>query len=311
MNSRTPTPTLQAYIVLSITALCWGANTVFAKLSVGEVSPMVLIMLRWLGVVAIALPLAWRDLRRNWSRLRPSLPYLGAMGALGFTAFNGLFYSAAHNTTALNMGIVQGTIPVFVLLGAVLAYRTRIRPLQAIGVTLTLGGVVLVASDGDWTRLRTLTFNPGDVMIIIACALYAMYTLWLRRKPDISALTWFSLLAVAALAASIPAAAVEHALGAAQWPTPRGWQILLLIVLLPSFIAQVCFIRGVELIGPERSGVFVNLVPVIASLAAVLILGEALRWFHGAALVLVLGGIWLAEHRASALQLAARPATRD
>ena len=83
--------------------------------------------------------------------------------------------------------------------------------------------------------------------------------------------------------------------GTVQWPTPKGWLIMLYIGLLPSLLAQVFFIRGVELIGPARAGVFVNLVPVFAPVLSVLILGEQLALYHGLALALVLGGIFIAE----------------
>ena len=135
----------KAYLFLGCTTLCWGANTVFAKLAVGEISPMMLIMWRWLGVVLIALLLARKELVQQWPLIRTHLVFLGIMGALGFSAFNALFYSAAHQTTALNMGIVQGTIPVFVMLGSFFAFGTRVNRTQTIGVLVTMAGVLTVA----------------------------------------------------------------------------------------------------------------------------------------------------------------------
>ena len=291
---------LTAYGLLTVTALCWGANTVFAKMAVGEVSPMNLIMWRWAGVVLIAWLIAYRDVRRDWPVLKQHLGYLAAMGALGFTAFNALFYVAAHSTTALNMGIVQGTIPVFVILGMFVATRITIPPRQILGVILTLLGVLTVALEGRFDRLSGLNFNPGDLMMITACMLYAGYTVGLRNKPSVSALSWFAMLASAAFAASIPLAVTEWASGEHLMPSAKGWGVIALIVVFPSFLAQIFFIKGVELIGPGRSGVFVNLVPVIASCFAVLVLDEHFQWFHGASLAMVLGGIWIAERASTA-----------
>ena len=132
-------------------------------------------------------------------------------------------------------------------------------------------------------------------MVISACLIYAGYTVWLRKKPDVPAIVWFAMLASSAFLAAIPGAFIEWQLGHLQWPTTRGWVLAGLTVVFPSLLAQLCFMRGVELIGPGRSGVFVNLVPVLASIAAVSVLGEIFHWYHGAALVLVLGGIWIAE----------------
>lgn len=284
-----------AYVLLSFTALCWGANAIFGRLAVGEVSPMVLVMLRWLFVVVLLLAFAHSQLRRDWPVLRPRLAFLSAMGALGFTGFGAVYYVAAHYTTAVNIGIIQGSIPVFVLIGVFAVYRTAVTPLQIAGVVVTMLGVALVGTGGDLARVTGLAVNLGDLLMVVACLLYAGYTVGLQRRPAVGALSLFMVLAAAALIASLPLVALEAALGQLQWPTTNGWIIVLLAVIFPSFLAQVSFIRGVTLIGPGRAGVFVNLVPVFASILAVAVLGETIAAFQAIALVLVLGGIWLSE----------------
>ena len=119
----------------------------------------------------------------------------------------------------------------------------------------------------------------------------------LQRRPPVLALSLFMALAGAALVASLPLVALEAAAGLLQWPTATGWLIVVLAVVFPSFLAQLFFIRGVELIGPGRAGVFINLVPVFASILAVAILGKSFAVFQAIALGLVLGGIWLSELR--------------
>jgi drug/metabolite transporter (DMT)-like permease len=284
-----------AYLLLTLTALCWGANAIFGRLAVGDVSPMVLVMLRWLLALALLAPVAQAHIRRDWPVLRRRLPFLATMGALGFTGFNAVYYVAAHYTTAVNIGIIQGAIPVFVLIGAFAVYRTAVTPLQIAGVVVTMLGVMLVGTGGDLARITALAINRGDLLMIVACLLYAGYTVALQRRPPIAALSLFMALAGAALIASLPLVALEAALGQLQWPTTTGWIIVVLAVLFPSFLAQMFFIRGVELIGPGRAGVFINLVPVFASIMAVAILGESFAVFQAIALGLVLGGIWLSE----------------
>jgi drug/metabolite transporter (DMT)-like permease len=284
-----------AYLLLTLTALCWGANAIFGRLAVGEVSPMVLTMLRWLLALALLAPLAQGHVRRDWPVLRRHLPFLAIMGALGFTGFNALYYVAAHYTTAVNIGIIQGSIPVFVLIGAFAVYRTAVTPLQVAGVVVTMLGVALVASRGDLARIAALAINRGDLLMVVACLIYAGYTVALQRRLPVAALSLFMALAATALLASLPLVALEAASGQLQWPTATGWIIAVLAVLFPSFLAQIFFIRGVELIGPGRAGVFINLVPVFASILAVAILGESFAAFQAIALGLVLGGIWLSE----------------
>jgi drug/metabolite transporter (DMT)-like permease len=287
----------QAYVLLTLTTLMWGGNAIAGRLAVGEVSPMMLTCLRWVIVVTVLLPLVGRQVIAEWPKIRERWVFTILMGAFGFTAFNGLFYAAAHHTTAVNLTIFQGAIPVLVLLGTVLFFRARVIPLQILGMIVTILGVVLVSVKADVEILRTLALNIGDVWTLIACVFYAGYTLGLRHRPAIPSLIFFASLAGVAFLTSLPLLWIEAAQGALQFPTPKGWAILLYVGLLPSLLSQVFFMRGVELIGPARAGLFVNLVPVFGALLAVVLLSEPFAIYHALGLVLVLGGIWLAERR--------------
>ncbi|MBU1359997.1 MAG: DMT family transporter [Gammaproteobacteria bacterium] len=285
----------QAYPLLVLTTLIWGANAVAARLAVGEVSPMMLTCARW-GVSCIALGLSSRrEIATHWSGLRGAWPFIFLMGALGFTGFNALFYAAAHHTTAVNIAIIQGSIPVLVLLGSVMLYRTRVGPVQFAGVAITVAGIAVVACQGQLARLAQLSFNVGDVWITLACLLYAGYALGLRRRPPVPAIVFFAATALVACLVSLPLLAAEIAMGNFIVPTAKGFALIAFVGLLPSFVSQMTFIRAVELIGPARAGVFLNLVPIFGPLLAVLVLGEALSLYHGVALALVLGGIYIAE----------------
>ena len=297
INILSSDTTTRAYLLLSVTAFCWGCNAIFARLAVGEVSPMLLVTLRWCGAVLLLMIFAHKSVRRDWEKLRSHLALLVLMGALGFTTFNALFYVAAYTTSGLNIGIIQGAIPVFVLVGAFVAYRSTVSAMQVMGVALTILGVCIVASAGSLERMASLSINRGDYLMIFACLLYSGYALALRRFSEISSLSLFSIIALSALITSIPLSSVEYLMGDFQWPTFKGWVIVLLVTLLPSFLAQIFFIQGVAAIGPGRAGIFVNLVPVFASFLAVSILGEPFRVYHGVALSLVLGGIWLSERK--------------
>lgn len=292
---RPPGTALLAYGMLVVCALCWAANAIFGRLAVGEISPMALVLLRWLGTFLLLMVFANRYVRRDWPVLKPYLPRLALMGAIGFSCFNGLFYVAAHYTTAVNLGILQGSLPVLMLVGAFLAYRTRVTWLQGFGAALTLSGVVLVATGGNILELVRLGVNFGDFLMILACICYAGYGVSLRQKPEASSLGLFTVLVGAALITAIPMALAEAAFGEFKWPGLNGWIIVALVTLFPSFLAQLFFIKGVEAIGPGRAGLFINLVPVFAAILAVTILAEPFEIFQAMALGLVLGGIWLAE----------------
>jgi len=289
-------PVARAYFSLVFTTLCWGANAVFGKLAVGEIPPMLLVSFRWLGALTLMLVFASSHVRHDWPIIRERLVFVSCLGMMGFTGFNVLFYTAAYSTTALNIGIIQGSIPVFVLLGTFLLYKTRVAPLQFVGVLITISGVAIVGSGGDLSQLTGLAFNLGDLLMIIACMLYASYTVGLRQRPAASALGLFTVLAGVAFVVSLPFSIAEYSLGDFYWPSVTGWVIVALVTIFPSFLAQIFFIQSVETIGPNRAGVFINLVPVFSSVLAIFILGEPVKIFHAVALGLVLGGIWLSEH---------------
>lgn len=284
-----------AYVMLAMTMLAWGAHAVVARVSVGEISPMMLTSGRWLLVSLLLATFYRAELGAALTVLRAHPRYMLLMGALGYTAFNVMMYLAAQFTTAVNMSLLQGAIPIFVLIGAFIAYRIPVRGVQIIGVGVTVLGVVLTATNGHPERLRDLVFNIGDVLMIIACAFYAGYTVKLKERPAVPSIVFFAALALVAGLVSLPFLAIEIALGKAQAPTLTGWAVLAFVGVIPSFLAQISFMRGVELIGPGRAGIFANLVPVIGAGLAVLFLAEPFGWHHGLALVLVLGGIAIAE----------------
>jgi drug/metabolite transporter (DMT)-like permease len=282
-------------LLLALTALIWAAHSVIGRLAVGQIGPMTLTCARW--ALAIG-PIVWTargTLRRDLEILRPRWLFVGAMGALGFTGFNALFYAAAHSTGALNMSIIQGAIPALVLIGARFAFGVRITATQALGTLATMIGVATIAARGEWSRLATFAFNPGDLLLLLACVFYAFYTLGLRTRPAVSGLGFLAAMAFAALLTSIPLFIIEIARGEFIWPTPLGLLLLVFAALGPAFLAQVLYMRGVQLIGPGRAGVFVNLVPLFGALMAILLLGEPFAEYHLFALALVVGGIAVAQ----------------
>ena len=285
----------RGWLILFVVMLMWAANIIAGRLAVGQISPMTLVSLRWLIVSAIMAVTQRRTLRADFVRLKASWLLLILGGALGFTGFNALFYVGAHYTSGVNIAIIQGAVPVFTMLGALLVFRSRFSPVQIAGLVLTLVGVGIVATKGDLASLSTLRFNIGDVDILLACLFYAAYTLALRGRPNVPALGLFTVMAGVAFATSLPLLAWDVLYGDFFWPTPKGLVILLYVALFPSLISQIFFIRGVELIGPARAGLFVNLIPVLGAIMSIVFLGDAFALYHILALGLVLAGICIAE----------------
>ncbi|MEL6977412.1 MAG: DMT family transporter [Pseudomonadota bacterium] len=282
-------------MLLTLTALFWAGNAIAGNLAAGEVSPMFLTFLRWSLVSAALWALFGRQTLAYWPVLKPKLLSLVLMASFGFAIFNGFLYTASLSTTAINIGIMQGSMPVLVLAGAYLLQNAPLSRLQALGVAITIAGVVVVASQGAPHKLLEIGLNPGDALMFCACLCYAGYALALKDRPQIPGLLFFTAMAPVAALVSIPMAATEYALGYFQAPTPFGWALALWIAVFPSFLSQIFFLRGVDLIGPGRAGVYINLVPVFAAILAVLILDQRFAGFHAAALLLVLAGLWIAQ----------------
>ena len=282
-------------LLLTLTALFWAGNTVASRLAVGEISPFMLVFVRWLLVLGVLWPIYGRALRQHWPQVRPRLLGIVVLTTLGLTGFSALFYVAAHYTSAINIGIIQGSVPIFVLAGAFIAYGTRPTLVQLAGVLITALGVVVVATRGAPLAILHIDFNVGDLAMLAASALYATYTVGMRNRPDMPGTVFFLLLALIAAATSLPLLVLEAVTVGTSMPTLQGLLVVAWIAIFPSFLAQVFYLRGIELIGPGRAGVFVNLVPVFSAILAVTLIDEPFAPFHAAALALVIGGIWLAQ----------------
>ncbi|WP_027488902.1 DMT family transporter [Allorhizobium undicola] len=285
----------RAYAYLVLTTLLWGGNAVAGKLAVGHVSPMFLNLARWvlalLAVTVVSLP----QLKADWPQLRSHWLRLLLLGAIGFTAFNGFLYSAVRYTSVVNAVIEQGGVPVIIFALNFLLFRIRVHVMQVIGFSISFAGVAITAGHGNLQNLLSLSLNFGDVLMLAGVFCYGLYTVALRFKP---AIHWKSLMAATALGAvisAVPLVVWEAASGQLLLPDGRGLALIAFTGLLPALVSQILYIRGVEIIGANRAGLFVNLVPVFGTILSVLIVPEELHFFHVMALALVLGGIAIAE----------------
>jgi len=288
------------YLILVLTNLFWGGNVVAGKLAVGHIDPYLLMLLRWTGAVILILPFAIEPLKRSWPTLRRHWPLYLFYGAFGYGVFNLVTYVAAHLTSGVNISIEQVTINIFVMLLNFLVFRTRVRALQLGGVALTIVGVALVATYGDLGRLLTLTINAGDALVLAACFCWAIYSLSLRYRPRTD---WISFLVATSVGAALASAVFQLAFGGGVAVLPerigeitwQGWLVVVYTIVFPSILAQMLYVRGVDLIGPNRASLFINLIPLFGTVGSVLVLGERVETFHFLAGGLIIVGIVLAE----------------
>ena len=286
----------RAYLLLALTTLFWAGNSIAGKLAVGHVSPMVLVTMRWVCVAVALFIFKRKEILAEWPVVRPKLVYLLSMGALGFTLFSVALYYALVYTTAINASILQGSMPLFVFGASFLLFSSRIVKEQAIGFVLSFIGVMVVASRGEFSNLIHLNLNLGDALMLVAIISYAVFTAGLRSKPQLHWTTLMFVLCLGASLTSIPLLIFEAVQGATILPDWGGALAIVYIVIFPTLLGQIFFIRAVELIGPNRAGLFINLLPVWGALLAVTLIGERFHVYHGVALAMILVGIGFAEY---------------
>ena len=284
------------HFLLTLTSIFWAFNTVAGRAAVDEVSPLLIVSVRWFFVSIILSILCRNQLIETWSILNKKIKWLIFMGLFGFTGFNSAYYVAAHDTIAINLGLVQGTMPAFIIIIAWIWLKDKINFTQFLGVLITFIAVLIVVCSGNFNALIELELNSGDIVMIFACTLYAIYAVGLRKKPKISALPLLTFFAYIAFLGSLPGLIYEIYSNQLILPGQKGFIILGVIIIFPSFLAQIFFMKGVEKIGPSRSGLYTNLVPVFSSFLAVFFLGEEFQFFHLLSLMMIFTGIYLFEY---------------
>ena len=274
--------------------LGWAGNTVAGRMSTGEISPMVVVFLRWFIISIFLILFLNKKLILSFKLISGKLVWLCLMGSLGLTGFNALFYIAAQNTTAINLGIIQGIMPAIILVGSVIIFKEAVNFTKVTGLIIAFFGVLVVVSQGDYERVILLSFNYGDLVMLCACFFYSGFTLGLKNKPVIDPIVLMTYFSLSALIFSIPLLIIEYYLGLIQVPaTSTAWLTILYIAFVPSFLAQIFFIRGVELVGASKAGLFINFLPIFAAILGVLLLGERLYVYHLISLFIVLLGVYL------------------
>ncbi|GEO80661.1 DMT family transporter [Pararhodospirillum oryzae] len=286
-------------VLLCLAAFFWATNAIVGKIAAtAGIPPISLAFWRWTLAVLFILPLTGRALWRQRAVVRRQWPLLLTLGTLSAGAYNALMYAALNHSTALNVSLVGASMPVIMALMARLVLGDRLRVLQWAGIGISLCGVVLVLLRGDPALAASLTLNPGDGLMLLATVSWSAYSVTLRRHPPgLGALEFLTAQMIGGLVILTPLAVWEGASGSGMpltWTT--AW-ILPYTAVFPALVAFGCWNRGLAAVGPGIAGIYTNLIPVLTALMAVAVLGEQIAWYHGVALVAILGGITLVSAR--------------
>ena len=285
------------HLFLTLASLFWGFNAIASRLAIDEISPMSLVSGRWLGVLIILSIICRHQLSLGFQVFKSNYKWMIVMGLCGFTTFNSLYYISAHHTVAINLGIVQSTTPAFIMIISMFWLKTRINLKQVTGLLITFIGVSIVISNGNLASLLRLKLNNGDLLLIVACIFYAIYAVGLRKRPEINDVLLMTFFSYVAFIGSLPGLIIEITQYSFFFPTFKGLMILSVIIIFPSLLAQILFMKGVKIVGPALSGLYTNLVPIFTSLLAIIILDEVFHIYHLISLIIIFLGIYIFDRK--------------
>jgi drug/metabolite transporter (DMT)-like permease len=284
-------------LALTAAALFWSGNFVAGRALRGHVDPLTLNFLRWLLALVLMAPFVWRSTAAHLRVVRREWRLIIALGATGIASFHTLVYLALQNTTASNALLMLSLAPILTILGSGLTGTERLAPGQIAGALISIAGAGVLITRGHIAETLAHGFNTGDLWMLLAVVIWAVYSVMLRRRPaDLPSPVTLTASIVAALAMMLPLM---------MWtPTPiaaLGSASVLLsisyIALFASAIAFMLWSYGVSELGPARAGQFVHLMPIFGATLAFVLLGEALTPVQIAGAILVLAGIAVVEYR--------------
>jgi len=290
------------YLLLSLTAFFWSLNWVIGRAIVGHVTPFALTYIRWIVALSLMLPFAWPAIRAHKDVIRRDWKMIVWLGFWGTGLHNAFAYVGLQYTTATNGVILNSSIPILIILLGWLIYRETITRLQALGVAISLAGILVIISRGDPAVLASFEMNQGDLIVLFGMVFWAAYTVFLRMKPaELPGLTLLACCGVVGVTLLFPLMLFELLfLGGRVEFTAATMAAMLYVGIFPSFVGYVFWNRGVQEVGPNVAGIFVHLMPAFGAILAWLFLDERIYLFHVAGIALILAGIALTTrgHRA-------------
>ena len=289
-----------AYAGMAATNLIWAGNNVVARGVAEHIPPVSLSFWRWAVALLFILPFAWRHLVRDRAAVRSNLRPLFAMATLGIAGFNTLLYGAAHTTTAINITLVAQLVPIATLLLAWWFLADRPSRRQLLGVLVSLAGVLIIIGQGSIEVFRTLSFNPGDLIMTWAVLVVALYMVLLKHYSlPMHPLSLLTCLIAAGVALLLPVYLWEWSFHGAFELTWVSVGAILYTGILASAVANLFFNNAIAVLGPAMTAIFSYLQPLFAIALAIPLLGEELHVFHGTGGLLIIAGVALTMLRSS------------
>ena len=282
------------YVALALTALLWSSNFVIGRAVRDDVTPATMNFLRWAIALVILVPVTLRDLREHRALFARHWKLIALLGFTGIAAFQTLCYVALTTTTALNTILLLSLVPLAIVAVSWLALGERVTRRQALGLATSLAGAAVLIVHGDLATLVDLRFNAGDLWMLLAIAIWAVYSVLLKRRPaQMPPLALHTTSVAAGTLWMLPAFGWQVMQGSGLPSSTSAWIAIAFVAIFSSAFAHALWVRGVATIGPNRAGAFIHLMPLFGAALAITFLGEQLSTYHAIGALLVLFGVVL------------------
>ena len=285
----------KAFLLLALANLFWAGNWVIGRGMRELIDPVSLNFWRWLLAALVLAPFAFRGVVAQGAVIRRHAGLIVLLALTGVVLFQVLVYSGLRTTTTVNAVLINSTAPLFFVLCSWAMERERARAGQLIGMMVSLAGILIILSRGDWARLTQLQFQSGDAWILLAMPIWGIYSVLLKRRPpEIGGVPLLFLTAMAGVALLLPALWFTSLRAPLHWPAPDVWAGILYVAMGASIGAFICWNRGVAAVGANAAGITLHLLPAFGTVLAILFLGETFQGFHALGIATILAGVVLA-----------------
>ena len=288
-----------AYIFLILATLFWSGNFIVGKAaSLFEIPPFTLNFYRWTFAWLILAPFTLKEIYKSKSHIVKNLKYVLILGITSITLFNSIVYYSLQFTQVISGVLMISTIPVMIILFSSLLKIEKTNFFQLIGVFFSMLGVIVIVSQLNLEKIKELNFNKGDLSIIVAMLSWALYSALLKRKKlELSQLSLLQVIISSGLVFLLPVYLIEMSLGRHVVLEFPFFLTLSYVVLFPGLASFICWIKGIGIIGANRSGIFLHLMPIFSTILAIIIFKEKFMIYHLIGAMLIVTGIVLSSKK--------------
>ena len=288
-----------AYIFLLLTVTFWSGNYVVGKFaSFYNVPPFSLNFYRWLFAWFILMPFTISEIIKKKEYIISNYKIFLVLGITSITIFNSIVYYSLNFTQVISGVLMISTIPVMIMFFSSILKIEKTNLFQIIGVILSIAGVIIIITKANFEILKSLNFNKGDITMVLAMFSWALYsTLLKRQKYELSQISLLQVVISFGLIFLIPIYFIEYQIGFRINIDTPFILILSYVVLFPGLASFILWIKGIALIGANRSGVFLHLMPIISALMAMIIFDEKFMFYHILGACFIISGILLSNKK--------------